>query len=425
MISRASPTGTAATHSSCTACATAKRRCGRQQPRCQRCWSRGIDCQYPPPKPQQFVALTTHDASILQQPGDILTPFGKGGLSLGVDLAGLPIDTSLASWWFSSPETWEVDHRPRKLGVRQASSAELEYAVPIIRDWLAQWVQGDCNPFIHHELYRHRFPSCIQDAYMALSCYLHRTRANEQTVLRIIYDKATQLVAQHAPNSTTTPPEAPSVDSSTHDPFIHLARSQALLIYQLISLYDGNTVLRDLAETHIPVLRDWLHNAILHASETSDLGTYLTPSASSPSNVSFAEAPTLQVHTESWQQTTWHAWILSESLRRTFLVASAAQGIYLSHFDGIAHCLGGMMFTSRRGFWDAPTAAVWLSRCKEVYGGLVRLTEMEKLFETLEPRELDDFARVMLGVTFGAERVGAWGVDVNVGGRIAMGEVVG
>jgi len=175
--------------------------------------------------------------------------FDAARQSLGLDIEGLSVatpDNRLASWWFASLETWMIDYVPESASMRPRSAVDLSHAIAQVHRWLAQWVDGDSNPFIHQQLYRHRFPQCIQDAYMALSCYLNRKPRNEQAIFHIIEEKARQLVEQDSlPINLTL--RAVSMGSAGLDPFTQLARAQALLIYQMISLYDGNIRLRCVA----------------------------------------------------------------------------------------------------------------------------------------------------------------------------------
>jgi hypothetical protein len=61
------------------------------------------------------------------------------------------------------------------------------------------------------------------------------------------------------------------------------------------------------------------------------------------------------------------------------------------------------MFTSRRGFWEAPSASVWGRQCEEQYAGLVRLTETDKLFTMVPQEEISEFAKLVLECTYGTE----------------------
>ncbi|KAK9321361.1 hypothetical protein V1517DRAFT_262527, partial [Lipomyces orientalis] len=96
------------------------------------------------------------------------------------------------------------------------------------------------NPFIHSRLYRTRFPRCVQDAYTALSCYLHKTASNEDTIFQIIEDRAKHLLVEHGIPSADSLPEKVSSNSFTLDSLEHIARVQALLVYQILDLYDGD-----------------------------------------------------------------------------------------------------------------------------------------------------------------------------------------
>ena len=401
------------TPSSCIVCAGAKRRCGKQRPCCMRCLSRGIECQYPPKKPSNFIPYTDENVFPLQNPvpdsnclqlsvlsdpnaenSEIARP------SLEDDLSRLSHGQQRMSWWFTSPETWTIYHVPKEVRINPHPPVEIKHAVAKVHRWLAQWVDGNSNPFIHHQLYHRRFPQCIQDAYMTLSCYLHRKPSNEQTISQIIRVKACQLVER----------DNLLVDSSSEsttmlDPLEHLARSQALLVYQLIGLYDGDIRLRYTSESHISVLNRWMRQAVDHASQFISLGHSLGHFLVSASHE--------QVDADGvpWEKLVWYSWIFAESLRRTWLVVSAVHGVYLASQNGVVRCQGSMMFTSRKGFWSAPSALDWQKQCFEVYGGLVRLSETDKLLSIISPEELDDFAKLILEITFGIEQMERWGVE--------------
>jgi hypothetical protein len=86
---------------------------------------------------------------------------------------------------------------------------------------------------------------------MVLSCYLGKTSSNGQTMCRIIENRARQLV-KDGNGLTDSWLETPL------DSLEHLARVQALLVYQVMCLHDGEIRLRHLAESHIPVLNSWV-----------------------------------------------------------------------------------------------------------------------------------------------------------------------
>jgi hypothetical protein len=371
----------------CSGCAKARRRCGKQKPHCLRCRSRGTSCYYPPAKPSSFVAVVA----------DARKTFYTAPLIF--DLVSPPLSSPFVeTWWFASPETWTIDPAPPALinNTQRFTTLDLSRLLRKVVVWLAEWVEQGSNPFIHRQLYRHRMPRCIQNAYTSLSSYLSKTATNEHIIYRIIEDRVIELVAEGVP---TLGASLQSVDTLEY-----LGRIQALLVYQCIGLYDGNVRLRHLAEQHIPVLEVWMTNLLQHISQILCCGeSLLTPPGDTVSSVS-SKTPSENLF--------WHSWILTESMRRTWLVTAGIQGIYKLIQNSTASCMGGTMLTTRQGFWEAPSAVVWEKRCGETYAGMIRLTEVEKMFALVPKEEICEFAKTVLECTYGIEQVERWGFVV-------------
>ncbi|KAK9355882.1 hypothetical protein V1523DRAFT_403749 [Lipomyces doorenjongii] len=404
----------------CNACAMAKRRCGKQTPDCLRCRRRGIECTYPPTKPTCFVLCGGDDTFPVEHdilpynpqlsaysPGIQTRGADDARLSLGLDFPGLSsglVDNQLTSCWFTSLETWKINRFPQA-EQNLSGIIDLKRHIITIHRWLTQWVEKGSNPFIHSRLYRNRFPRCVQDAYTALSCYLHKTASNEQTIFQIIADRAQQLVENGIPSADSSL-ENISTSSLTLDSLEHIARVQALLVYQVLGLYDGDIRLRHLAETHIPVLNSWMQQMVEHASQAVCLGGSIISSAHEQTAVGFGLSDI--AHCENLL---WYSWILAESIRRTWVIASGIQAIYLMiKQGGEVPCQGGMMFTTRQGVWEAQSALAWEKLCSEVNVGLIQMAEADKLFTEVAPEDVNDFSKVILEATFGVERMERWGV---------------
>lgn len=260
-----------------------------------------------------------------------------------------------------------------------------------VHHWLARWVDEGGNPFIHPQLYRHRFPQSIQDAYTALSCYLRRNTANEMMIFRIIEDRATKLVEE-------------DTNSASLDTLEHLARVQALFIYQLIGFQDSDARLRHISETHMPVLRAWCYQMVESASQEACLGTCVVLSRSDPSIAA--------VDFSSSSKNLWFAWILAESIRRTWLMVSGIQGVYEMVQKASAHCMGAMVLTTRVGFWEASTSLAWEKKCSEAYGGLVKMNEAGALLAHVGIEDINEFTKLALELTHGSEQMERWGFDI-------------
>ena len=82
-----------------------------------------------------------------------------------------------------------------------------------------------------------------------------------------------------------------------------LARAQALLMYQVIRLFDGDIMLRAQAENDIPMFMQWLD----HLCAIRD---------------------NLDVEHYQDSEVDWHQWIFEESLRRTIIMSYSVIGLY-------------------------------------------------------------------------------------------------
>ena len=408
----------------CDACALAKRKCGKQTPHCTRCRRRGIECTYRSRRPTSFVVHGEDDTFPETQESLSHSTSGfsaysldfppsvddDAGLSLGLDLPGLSSDVAdnqLASRWFLSSEAWKIDHFPPAEHNSFCVRALKQHMLKIHR-WLAQWIEKGSNPFIHPRLYGTRFPRCVQDAYSALSCYLQRTESNEQIVFHIIQDRAKQLVNEYGISSEGSSLENIGYSPVTLDALEHTARVQALLVYQILGLFDGDIRMRHLAESHIPVLNSWMIEMVEHASQAASLGSSVVWSTDEQKGAGYSLSDIAH-----YGNLAWYSWILAESIRRTWLVASGIQAIYMIIQQGRAvSCQGGMTFTTRQGVWEAQTALAWKKLCSEVDVGLIQIAEADKLFTRIAPEDVNEFTTVILQGAFGAEWMERWGVQI-------------
>jgi hypothetical protein len=302
-------------------------------------------------------------------------------------------------------DTWEV-RSPTPDQILPVNMIDLKEQTTTMFRWFSQWIDGGNCPFIHSELYRSRFPKFLQEVYVILSSYIHRTPSNERIIFRIVEEHAVKLVREQS--CVYQASAEPSVDEKIHPPLDaleNLARVHALLIHQMIGLYDGDIRLRHVAEQHIPVLESWMHQMLLHIQQMVFLGAPLIV----PSHV----ADPVLGHTLSSallpQNALWHTWILAESIRRTWIVASGLQVAYMTAKEGrLMACQGGMMFTTRKGVWEAKSAAEWEKICSEVNVGLVQMTDVNKIMARVSPDEVNDFAKGVIGITCGKESMRIW-----------------
>ncbi|KAH7120375.1 hypothetical protein B0J13DRAFT_532263 [Dactylonectria estremocensis] len=405
----------------CGACAKAKRKCGRQSPTCNRCLAREYDCVYPAPHQTGFVFYgmqqdLNHSANVDPLPtvakmvtqeapqAQVASPDLDATAFLGVDLdlwitppntTSFPnlqsdLQSDLHSAWFLTPESWFATPLKRENLAFVSKTEALGY-VDQVHIWLADWVSRGSNPFIHSRLYQTQQPLCIQDAFTALSSYLSRTPATEDFVLSILGARADSLVAGMR--------EALSPD----DCYAHLGRVHALLVYSVIRLFGTDIRQRYLAEQQLPVLRTWSNEMLTAARRDAENGHLLVPNKI---HGHFGKDIAIAVGSAAKQdqERFWHAWILSESIRRTWVVVQIIYSVYVTMQQGESECAGSVLTTTRRGVWDAPTALSWTKICGQENIGFLRRDDMEQVLVGSRPGEVDDFAKVLMKFGCGTER---------------------
>ncbi|KAM7197910.1 hypothetical protein V8F20_006358 [Naviculisporaceae sp. PSN 640] len=402
----------------CRACTKAKRACDRRFPRCGRCTDRMIECQYfgrlkgnpwthgykpVPLAPRaerddytsteitcirgEVTEVTPHfhvsdtaeglDAPSLRGPYDLtgfppgtqVNPLVPDRPEMSFHLSQIPQSIFVPSPhykqhglspfilsrqdWFLHPESWEVKH------TYTASPPDphtvFKSFVNTVKGWLHDFSTMGHNIFIHQQLYHSsssRVPLCIQDAWLTLTAYLTKTEQTEDMILQILDNRLTGLLSSQQASTT--------LDVQTH-----LARTHALLIYTLIRLLFHNPpIQRTQAVDALPVLSTWcqqLREAAINEVPNLFQADFSASYASPIPNGEIMEETAL-----------WRAFIISESIRRTWMLVSATLRIFqpwsAANTDQDCldlstvtqnRCLGFLSFTIRAGLWEAKSASEW------------------------------------------------------------------
>lgn len=416
----------------CEACAKSKRKCGKEKPRCHRCESRDVDCIYPPARPSSFVLLqddpmtpaSSNTSAALDRFADIwdpnilLCPLPEFDLPLSacnVDLhLSRPSPTPpkhLTCEWFMAPETWEsfvLQKYARDPQWRPPySNAVLKRFLEGLQRRLYKWVSTGGTDFIHRRLYTFRNPRCVQDAQTTLALYLARTDSNEGAVFSTLHDRARQLLEDEDRHAT----------SNSLDLFEHLARVHALITYQIVGLLDGDIHLRTAAEGRMELLNTWLEQMFECVRVVSSFCPGgIDDSVSVISNaiglgIELGQAQESQVMRE---EVVWHAWILAESIRRTWITVQGLHTTYHALQKGWADCSGSIKLTAGQGMWGAPSSYAWAKVARETDIWFIEGTDMERLFIEATADKVDEFTKGIMEMTFGMERMERWGHTVVV-----------
>jgi hypothetical protein len=322
------------------------------------------------------------------------------------------VDRSMAlSKYVTATETWSSGGVSQRYELDATVMDNMKQQMSTLNRWFEEWTERGGNPFIHERLYRTRLPDCLQDAYMALTCYIHKTEANKQTALRIIEDRAQQLIAAVASHDDDDININNNGNAESCELDI-LSRVHALLVYQFIGLYDGDIRLRHVCEGHMPVLDAWCYRLVQYTAYPLGLtdGSY---SSAAQSAGHFEHAAGLSLGDKCWM-----SWILAESIQRTWIIATAIHHFYAMSKDlqpmNCPHT-AEMVFTSREGLWSARSAAKWEGIVSGVDVGFTRLAGCEKLFTDFHPSNVDEFAKMILRSRFGSDSVERWCMsDVTV-----------
>ncbi len=180
-----------------------------------------------------------------------------------------------------------------------------------------------------------------------------------------------------------------------------LARLQALFIYVFIQLFDGSIRARALAEQQIPILRLWWIELWETAKGYHDdfLKNYHNRPPSDATDFD---------HQYNITSHMWHLWILTESLRRTLLAIDAVLNIYETMTKGQAECHGGVMFTARKGLWEAELATKWCEQCFAQSPLMVPAPQPAPVIAQNSSESIDKFAIHYWKFIAGQDKIQSW-----------------
>ena len=412
----------------CSACARSKRKCGRQMPSCARCADRGRSCVYPrsrsraasSSRPLLSDALrgsvpTVEDELLAEVAGntssrtanliladdlmlDLAFPLIDSDFAAPTSLIETPSAPATGADWFLAPETWRISHRAETSATKAIGKGTMTKYVAVLQSWFERWVTTGSNPFIHSRLYSANFPACVQIAHATLASYIHRTPANTDTVFQIIEDRSNDLLQENGAVLERVGAEK-WADGEEQDIglFAQLTRLHALMVYQIIGLFDGDIRSRHVAEGHMAVQDSWagklFHSAAKALSNTQAAAAHLIGCLPRPS---------------TYSQQQWYLWILSESIRRTWLVAVGLSPIFCALQQRWSACPGGVMYTNRSGLWNAASATEWEKLCLGKNVAFLQRFECARLFDEAEPADIDEFGTAILDMTFNGELLEKW-----------------
>lgn len=212
---------------------------------------------------------------------------------------------------------------------------------------------------------------------------MSKNRQNSPIILRTIQSRVNELITQ--PEPTT--------------PFENLARTQALLLYHIIRIFDGDIASRASAERTQSALEDSAMALLTHVS--------FDVAAQHPAS---AELP---LHPLGPTRAFWRDWVYQESARRTLLFTFFLLQAYriLAGYP-ISSCDGRLnmchSFTLSAPLWHAQTPVEFARAWSETAHLVVTNGELEKVFKEARARHVDLFGKIILTSILGVDEAEGW-----------------
>ncbi|KAG8671407.1 hypothetical protein FPOAC1_004654 [Fusarium poae] len=406
---------------SCAACTKAKRRCDFAMPACLRCSQRHIHCQYPSRVLREQPAssseasvaavspdcLTTDDSSpqiveSLSSDAPIIEDFNA--LISGLDACSgepgvleFPLEDNTLKfveqpWTLTAPSTKDFSHVPERILNR------LQWAVDEIKRAPEKMVLENQTPWSHPLLYKDGMPRSLQgnrsellymlftlancrlDAHSSCALYMAKNRVNSPIIFRSIESRVNDLLATPAP---ITPSEC-------------LAHTQALILYQIIRLYDGDIGARASAELIIPAIEASAISLFSYAQFDIDATVITLPT--------YPVAPT---------KAFWQDWILQESLRRTLLFSFYfVQAYRIMAGCKILQCDGRLglchAWTLSAHLWNATTPLSFAEAWRDKNHYVVTNAIFSEVLAEAQADDIDVFGKIMISSLLGQDEAEGW-----------------
>jgi hypothetical protein len=398
---------------SCNACVRAKRRCDVAAPACARCRNKGLQCIYGSSDLQ--TTSQTHSANLVPstatqvQYSEIREAPTASQSFIGYETAAtMSIDMSshldlneTIDWSllmsniddFITPDrlmAQQDDDEPEVVHSGDIYQARVVFCVKQIKTWPRSFCTRCYTGFINPNLWSNKkVPMHLLDAMSACNLYCNKTDDNETWIFQFIGSKAQTLVAN-----------VPTGDGWT-SPIEHLAAVQALLLYQIIRLFDGDIRQRAEAEAHDGALDLW----------TEQLKYY---SKSFPPRVLGASHMKTAISMGSDDISSgseWHDWVFNESVRRTLLVSYLLRGTYTfvkMGWDKMSRPVRSCSFTAQAGLWRAQNEQQWQSSREDLLPFEIMVRHWEVEMEHVHPDDLDELGVILYALYHGMDRLREW-----------------
>ncbi|KAH7552804.1 hypothetical protein BM1_08755 [Bipolaris maydis] len=395
---------------SCSECAKSKRKCGLEQPGCARCIRRHFSCIYPSQPyihatvPQSSTANvdTRNDESHL--PLDF-TDLAHFNLDVNLDESAVATTSSTDTLDFYFPaSTTCVTPLPATLqnfpdfnsqtalqkaptqsknqflsmNLSPYARARMSYFLEHMQLVPRTMVEQNCTPWMHSTLYDDHMPRCFQDAHAACALYITKNEINAERVANHIRNRVEEMINQTASDA----------------PIEILARTHAIMLYQLMFVFGGNVSF-------------WAQAEAL-ASHLEDMGAMLLPIAAEENE----HVGDLPLYPSTAAHSAWRSFIFRESARRTLLAAYQITVMYTVLSGQMKTCNQDTALKSRitlsAHLWKATNAFDFAMSWNAKNHFVVKGLDFTNLLKEAQPDDLDVFGNILLISLQGIDDIRAW-----------------
>ncbi|KAJ5090265.1 hypothetical protein N7532_008949 [Penicillium argentinense] len=351
------------------------------------------------PAPEEYIL--PQGVETLQSTATMSLSFSTdAGLHVDPTLDSLAVDSlhSLSDWVENAPDTsllsffttqgyWSqsdlVVAIPRARPLRPLSeivASHLQFAIDNLKNTPKIMVLENQTPWCHQQLYKSYMPKVMQDAYACCSLYMSKNDINAPVIMSLFDARTRELLSMSEPT----------------EPIEILARVHALILYQIMRLFDGDIRSHATADALF---------ATLELSVLTLMSIIPVPNPSGPTELL---PPSVEGTAIFWQ-----IWVLQESARRTILLTfyfiqiyKVLQGKVPVTCDGklgLEHSwyLSGHLWNSQSAF---DFAVAWTEQQHHIVYNL----NFEPVLQSAHPDEVDLFGRMLLVTVLGIDKAKAW-----------------
>ncbi|KAJ6096629.1 hypothetical protein N7486_007375 [Penicillium sp. IBT 16267x] len=256
----------------------------------------------------------------------------------------------------------------------------LQFAIEILEQSPRTMVLENQTPWCHPKLYQNYMPRAMQDAFACCALYMSKNETNAAVIMALFDARIIDLISTPEPTTTVE----------------LLARVHALILYQVMRLFDGD-------------IRSNATAGALFASLESSVLTLLSRLHLPHPSDSLEPMPQSVDAVHNF----WDTWILEESARRTVLLAFFFMQIYkvlrgtpnlvCDGKLGIQHSwyLSSHLWSARDAF---DFAVAWAEKPHYIVGNM----DFSWVLTSAQPDDLDIFGKMLLVTLLGIDTTRTW-----------------